>query len=70
MEMTKVLLFKEELAEGWKLFGKTGMGSMQDEDGKHLRFRWFVGWVEKDKAFFPFAYNIREKEINNVEKRK
>lgn len=64
VDMTKALLFKEELAEGWKLFGKTGMGSIRDEEGKNLNFRWFVGWIERECLFFPFAYNIREKEIN------
>jgi beta-lactamase class D len=54
IHMTKALLFKEELPEGWKLFGKTGWGD------KNLGVGWFVGWVEKDQSFFPFAYNIRE----------
>jgi beta-lactamase class D len=59
VEMTKIILFKEELPEGWKLFGKTGWsGSNGQEHG------WFVGWIEKDHAFFPFAYLIREQKID------
>lgn len=65
IQKTKVLLFKEELPKGWKLFGKTGMGSIDGEDGKKLVFRWFVGWIEKDHVVFPFAYNIREKEAQH-----
>lgn len=51
IQMTKLLLFKEESPEGWKLFGRTGYG-------------WFVGWIEKDHNFFPFAYHINAQEIN------
>lgn len=60
VEQTKALLFVDELPGGWKLFGKTGWsGSSID-----LEIGWFVGWVEKGQAVFPFAYNIREKKIN------
>lgn len=51
IDMTKLLLFKEELPEGWKLFGRTGYG-------------WFVGWIEKDHHFYPFAYHTREQKID------
>lgn len=61
IQMTKALLFIEELPKGWKLFGKTGWsGSIIGADGKNVEIGWFVGWVEKDHRFFPFAYNIRE----------
>lgn len=64
-KMTKVILFKEELADGWKLFGKTGWsGSDIAKDGKILEHSWFVGWIEKDSYFFPFAYLIRSQKIN------
>lgn len=63
IEMTKVLLFKEELPEGWKLYGKTGKGTISKQDGENLQVIWFVGWIEKDHAFFPFAYNIRDRMI-------
>ena len=65
IQMTKVLVFKEELSEGWNLFGKTGWsGSDIGKDGKILEHAWFVGWIEKDQNFYPFAYLIREKKIN------
>lgn len=51
IQMTKLLLFREELPEGWKLFGRTGFG-------------WFVGWIEKDHNFCPFAYHISEQKID------
>ncbi len=65
IQMTKALLFKEELPEGWKLFGKTGMGhSTIGTDGVALQHGWFVGWVEKGPNFLPFAYLIRDRKIN------
>jgi beta-lactamase class D len=68
IEKTKVILFKEESTEGWKLFGKTGAGSSPVEDGQTLEHSWFVGWIEKGKRFYPFAWLIRDKKIS-MEKR-
>ncbi|MBA3816434.1 MAG: class D beta-lactamase [Parachlamydiaceae bacterium] len=69
LRMTKIITFKEELAEGWKLFGKTGWsGSSVTLDGKTLEHAWFVGWIEKDKNFFPFAYLIREQKIDQSQR--
>lgn len=65
IQKTKELLLLEELSEGWKLFGKTGWsGSIIGQDGKNIEFGWFVGWIEKDDYFFPFAYNIRKGKID------
>ncbi len=63
LQMTRKLLFKEKMSEGWALFGKTGLGSTVDENGKNLKVRWFVGWVESDRNFYPFAYLLQEDEI-------
>lgn len=65
IQMTRAILFKEELSEGWKLFAKTGWsGSEITKDGKTMEHSWFVGWIEKDHSFYPFAYLIRDKKIN------
>ncbi len=65
IQMTKAILFKEKLSAGWKLFGKTGWsGSSITQDGKTLEHSWFVGWIEKEDSFYPFAYLIRDKKIN------
>lgn len=63
-EMTKTILFKEKLQEGWELYGKTGLGTDVLEGGESERVRWFIGWIEKDKNFFPFAYLMRAKEVD------
>lgn len=59
LQMTKAILFKEALPGGWKLFGKTGWSGSD----VGLEHGWFVGWIEKDERFFPFAYLIREPKI-------
>lgn len=63
VRMTKSLLFIGELPGGWKLFGKTGAGSISEPDEKNA-LGWFVGWIEKDNRFFLFAYNIRDVKID------
>lgn len=64
IQVTKSLLFLDELTDGWQLFGKTGMGSVKNIDGNKLEIGWFIGWIEKDNIFYPFAYNIRGNKIN------
>lgn len=64
VQQTKKLLFKEDLSNGWRLFGKTGWsGSDIAKNANGLEFSWFVGWIENDNQFFPFAYLIRSKKI-------
>jgi beta-lactamase class D len=62
IQMTKLLIFKEELPQGWKLYGKTGLAFRKDS--LDVKVRWFVGWIESDHAFFPFAYQMQENEID------
>jgi beta-lactamase class D len=62
IEKTKTLVFKEELANGWKLYGKTGLAFRSDV--LDVKVRWVVGWIERADAFFPFAYQMQEKEID------
>lgn len=68
VQMTKALLFKEDLPEGWKLFGKTGWTGSKGKDAQNLEHSWFVGWIEKDCRYYPFVYLIRGLNIN-LEKR-
>jgi beta-lactamase class D len=58
-QMTKALMFREELANHWQLYGKTGGGNSSDG----LEYGWFVGWIEKEGCHFPFAYLIRDQKI-------
>ncbi len=61
-EMTKRILFVEDLPNGWKLYGKTGTGTPPDADG--MRAGWFAGWIEKDNRTIVFAHYI---ESDNTE---
>lgn len=61
-EMTKKLLFIEELSGGWKLYGKTGAAGLLNEIGaKHDgQTGWFVGWIQKDNRVVTFANYVEE----------
>lgn len=55
VEITKKLLFVEELPNGYSLYGKTGLcGSVG----------WFVGWIEKGSERYVFAYRIQKEPID------
>ena len=64
IQITKSLLFIDELMDGWQLFGKTGMGSIKNVDGNNLEIGWFIGWLQKNNTFYVFAYNVRNTTIN------
>jgi len=60
-EMTKNIMFKEELPGGWKLYGKTGNGRQLKSDRTQkldLQHGWFVGWIEKNGRVIIFSSHI------------
>jgi beta-lactamase class D len=62
-EMTKKILFVEDLPNNWKLFGKTGSGRLQNKDGSRIEDRpvgWFIGWLEKENRNIIFAHYIED----------
>jgi beta-lactamase class D len=63
IDSTKLILFREELATGWKLFGKTGLRVIGRNDNNDLEYGWFVGWIENKDRYFPFAYLILDEKI-------
>jgi beta-lactamase class D len=58
--MTRHILFIEDFCNGWKLYGKTGSGSLENPD---LKQGWFIGWVEKDARVVVFAYYLKDEEV-------
>ena len=61
--MTKNILFVEELKNGWKFYGKTGMGSLINIDGTKnpdLYHGWFIGWIEKGDRRIIFSNHIED----------
>ncbi len=63
LDKTKAILFIQELAGGWKLYGKTGNGRQLSSDKNHklpLQHGWFVGWIEKDGRVITFVRHIAD----------
>lgn len=61
--MTKNLVFKKELDNGWKLYGKTGSGrtpTAPNSSEPQNIIRWFIGWVEKNGRHIAFAHYMEE----------
>ncbi|MCW8398657.1 class D beta-lactamase [Legionella sp. PATHC038] len=61
--MTKDILYIQELAGGWKLYGKTGTGRQLTADKSKklpLQHGWFVGWIEKDGRVVTFVNHIAD----------
>ena len=70
VQMTKQLLFIENIADGWKLYGKTGSGyitNAADRSDKSKPLGWFVGWVERSNGMIVFfAQYIQEDKPSDV----
>lgn len=61
--MTKNILFVEDLKNGWKFYGKTGMGSLLNAHGtknSDLYHGWFIGWIEKGDRRIIFSNHIED----------
>lgn len=62
LEMTKNILFIQELPGGWKLYGKTGSGRYKGE----LQQGWFTGWIEKGDRRISFVQHIADESKQSV----
>jgi beta-lactamase class D len=66
IEMTKNILFLEELKNGWKLYGKTGSGYLLNEDRTQkleIKHGWFIGWIVKGDKKIIFVNHIVDNKI-------
>ncbi|MDX2083237.1 MAG: class D beta-lactamase [Rickettsiales bacterium] len=61
-QMTRNILFVEELPHDWKLYGKTGSCGSSDDKKQN---GWFVGWVQKEKHKIIFANYLEDEEITD-----
>ncbi len=63
-DKTEKIMFIQEMAGGWKLYGKTGNGRQVDSHGKptDLQHGWFVGYIEKGDRRIVFASHILDTE--------
>jgi beta-lactamase class D len=63
-DKTKKIMFIQEMAGGWKLYGKTGNGRQLDKDSNktELQHGWFVGYIEKGSCRIVFASHMVDNE--------
>ncbi|WP_100550795.1 class D beta-lactamase [Caedibacter taeniospiralis] len=62
-EMTRRILFVENLPNGWKLYGKTGNGALLSADKTkklEIQHGWFIGWIEKAGRVIVFSDHISD----------
>lgn len=65
--MTKDILYIQELAGGWKLYGKTGNGRLlATNNTKKLQHGWFVGWIEKNGRVITFVNHIKDSKDKKI----
>lgn len=57
LELSRKILYLQELPGGWQLYGKTGNG----RSAKGLQHGWFVGWIEKQDRRIFFAQLLVDK---------
>jgi beta-lactamase class D len=70
-DMTKNIIYIEDLPNGWKLYGKTGSGYLLNADRMgmlEIKHGWFVGWIEKGNKNIIFVNHIvdSKKEENHA----
>ena len=65
---TKKIMFIQEMAGGWNLYGKTGNGNQIDKNGNKtdLQHGWFVGYIEKGNRRIMFASHVADNEKQNT----
>ncbi len=62
-------MFIQELAGGWKLYGKTGNGWQLNPDKNkklNLQHGWFVGWIEKNGRVITFVDHLSDDHKQDV----
>jgi len=65
-EMTKNIIFIDDLIDGWKLYGKAGTGRSINTDGtfnQNYQDGSHVGWIEKENRSIVFASYVEQTEI-------
>ncbi|MDP1723699.1 MAG: penicillin-binding transpeptidase domain-containing protein [Alphaproteobacteria bacterium] len=66
-QQVKNIIPQEDLINGWVLHGKTGTSYFWNEDGswdKRKQMGWYIGWIEKYRQKYVFAYAINEMETD------
>ena len=63
-DKTKKIMFIQQMAGGWNLYGKTGNGNQIDKEGNKIDLQqgWFVGYIEKGNRKIVFASLVTDSE--------
>ena len=61
-DLTKEIMFIQEMSGSWKLYGKTGNNRSQNG----LQNGWFVGYIEKNNRTIVFASHIIDQEKHDT----
>lgn len=66
MNMTKNIMYVEDLKLGWKLYGKTGSGYLLNinKEKSEIKHGWFIGWLEKGERKIIFVNHIVDDKKN------
>ncbi len=59
--MTRNIIYVQDLHHGWKLYGKTGSGYLLNKDRTQkleIKHGWFIGWISKGDKKIIFASHI------------
>lgn len=69
-EMTRQIMYIQDLEQGWKLFGKTGSGVFLTPDRasklQDKKFGWFIGWIEKGDRKILFVQYVALTDDENL----
>ncbi len=67
-DKTKKIMFIQEMAGGWKLYGKTGNGRQFDKNGNKTdrQHGWFAGYIEKGNRRVVFASHVADNETQST----
>jgi beta-lactamase class D len=67
MDVTKKIMFLEDMPKNYKLYGKTGSGRIKDSVGKpsELQQGWFIGWVTNGQHTVTFVQYIQDTSRND-----
>lgn len=66
-QKVKSIIPQEDFINNWVLHGKTGTSFFRHDDGswdKTKQMGWYIGWIEKYRQKYVFAYAIDEMDTN------
>lgn len=69
MVKTRLIMYQNELSDGWSLYGKTGSGyKLNEKHEKQLdqQIGWYVGFLKKEERVITFVYLVSDSEYHDT----